>query len=97
MDKVLFELEHTIIALLITVLFIYLKHSLEGFIIVTVMFITREQTQAEYRWIEKFGQGKRKNMPWWGQLDYRVWDLHSLLFNMLLPIIASMLLIILLA
>jgi hypothetical protein len=97
MDKVLFELEHTIIALLITVLFIYIKHSLEGFIIVTVMFITREQTQAEYRWIEKFGQGKRKNMPWWGQLDYRVWDLHSLLFNMLLPIIASMLLIILLA
>jgi len=97
MDKVLFELEHTIIALLITVLFIYIKHSLEGFIIVTVMFITREQTQAEYRWIEKFGEGKRKNMPWWGPLDYRVWDLHSLLLNMLLPIIASMLLIILLA
>ena len=29
-------------------------------------FIAREHTQAEYRWIEMFGHGKRMNMPWWG-------------------------------
>src|SRR5690348_10371922 len=32
-----------------------------------------ELTQAEYRWIERFGGGLRANMPWWGALDPRVW------------------------
>ena len=37
-------------------------------------FISREITQAEYRWIERFGGGLRANMPWWGGLDPRVWQ-----------------------
>ena len=36
--------------------------------------IAREITQAEYRWIERFGSGLRANMPWWGGLDLRVWQ-----------------------
>lgn len=36
-------------------------------------FISREITQAEYRWIEHLGGHKRANMPWWGGLDPRVW------------------------
>lgn len=35
--------------------------------------IAREITQAEYRWIERFGEGLRANMPWWGGFDARVW------------------------
>ncbi|STF46169.1 ybl63 [Escherichia coli] len=42
-------------------------------------FIAREHTQAEYRWIEMFGHGKRMNMPWWGGFDPRVWDVASLM------------------
>lgn len=42
-------------------------------------FIAREQTQAEYRWIAEFGGGKRENMPWWGGIDYKVWDFASAL------------------
>ena len=41
-------------------------------------FIAREHTQAEYRWIEMFGHGKRMNMPWWGGFDPRAWDVASL-------------------
>ena len=37
-------------------------------------YVSRETTAAEYRWIEKFGNGKRANMPWWGAFDRRVWD-----------------------
>ena len=37
-------------------------------------FVSREITQAEYRWIEHFGGGHRANMPWWGGLDMRVWQ-----------------------
>jgi hypothetical protein len=36
--------------------------------------ISREVTQAEYRWIELYGAGRRANMPWWGGLDLRVWQ-----------------------
>ena len=36
--------------------------------------ISRELTQAEYRWIEQFGDGLRANMPWWGGFDLRVWQ-----------------------
>jgi hypothetical protein len=36
--------------------------------------ISREITQAEYRWIEHYGHGLRADMPWWGGLDLRVWQ-----------------------
>ena len=36
--------------------------------------VSREITQAEYRWIEHLGGGLRANMPWWGGLDPRVWQ-----------------------
>ncbi|MFM1649102.1 hypothetical protein ACJ5N2_14600 [Aeromonas salmonicida] len=49
-------------------------------------FIAREHTQAEYRWIELFGHGKRANMPWWGGFDWRVWDVASLL-DWLVPVV----------
>ena len=36
-------------------------------------FLGREHAQAEYRWIEQFGSGRRANLPWWGAFDLRVW------------------------
>ena len=36
--------------------------------------ISREITQAEYRWIEQYGGGLRANMPWWGGFDPNVWQ-----------------------
>ena len=42
-------------------------------------FIGREHTQAEYRNIEKYCQGKRANMPWWGGFDPKVWSADSML------------------
>ncbi|HCT3788701.1 TPA: hypothetical protein OUB93_003328 [Escherichia coli] len=53
-------------------------------------FIAREHTQAEYRWTERFGKGKRINMPWWGGFDPRVWDVGSLL-DFSFPIIGCLL------
>lgn len=42
-------------------------------------YIGREHTQAEYRWIKLFGEGKRANMPWWGGFDKKAWDTGSVL------------------
>lgn len=50
-------------------------------------FIAREHTQAEYRWIARFGAGKRANMPWWGGFDWRAWNLPSLL-DWFVPVLA---------
>ena len=49
------------------------------------MFIGRELAQAEYRWIERYGSGRRANMPWYGSVDPKVWNRHSLL-GLVLPI-----------
>lgn len=35
-------------------------------------FTAREHTQAEYRWIAKFGNGKRAAMPWGG--GFGIWQ-----------------------
>lgn len=56
-----------------------------GGIMGCIWFVAREQTQAEYRWIALFGEGRRINMPWWGGFDPRVWDLGSIL-DFLVPI-----------
>lgn len=50
-----------------------------GAVLGCLWFVAREQTQAEYRWIAQFGDGRRDNMPWWGGFDYRVWNLASVL------------------
>ena len=52
-------------------------------------FIAREHTQAEYRWIEMFGHGKRMNMPWWGGFDPRAWDVASLM-DFAVPVVACL-------
>nr|DAE54919.1 MAG TPA: hypothetical protein [Caudoviricetes sp.] len=60
---------------------------LVGGVIGCVWFIAREHTQAEYRWIAQFGAGKRANMPWWGGLDRRAWNVPSLL-DWIVPVLA---------
>lgn len=90
-------LEHVLVTLILQ-LIVGLSTGLwwVGGAIGSTFFIGREHTQAEYRWIEKFGQGKRANMPWWGGFDVRIWDFGSLL-DWLCPVVASVLLAISLA
>ena len=44
-----------------------------GALVASAWAVSRELTQAEYRWIEWFGDGRRANMAWWGGFDLRVW------------------------
>ena len=60
-----------------------------GGVLGCLWFISREHTQAEYRWITMFGNGKRINMPWWGGFDPRVWDKASLM-DWLVPVAACL-------
>lgn len=52
-------------------------------------FIGREVAQAEYRWIEQFGQGLRGNMPWHAAFDGRVWQTAERLADWLGPVIVT--------
>ena len=53
--------------------------------------VSREITQAEYRWIELFGSGRRANMPWWGGLDLRVWQKLDPWLDWLVPSLIALL------
>jgi len=67
-------IEHAIAALVIQALIgLTTRNWWAGAALACGYFIGREVAQAEYRWIEQFGQGLRANMPWWGVFDGRVW------------------------
>jgi hypothetical protein len=52
-------------------------------------FLGREVAQAEYRWIEQFGDGLRANLPWWGAADARLWTQSAQVADWLGPILAT--------
>jgi len=66
---------HVALALLIQAAVARLSRSwLAGALAAAAWAVSREITQAEYRWIEHHGAGLRANMPWWGGLDPIVWQ-----------------------
>ncbi|MDP3549414.1 MAG: hypothetical protein Q8R81_03350 [Novosphingobium sp.] len=68
-------IEHALVALVIqAIVGLTTRNWWAGAALACGYFIGREVSQAEYRWIEQFGQGLRANMPWWGVFDARVWD-----------------------
>ena len=67
-------LKHILLAIMLQLaVFTLLRSWWAGAIAAAAWSISREITQAEYRWIEQFGSGLRANMPWWGGFDLRVW------------------------
>lgn len=78
---------HTIAAIMVQCIFGFLSEMwFIGGAFGCIWFIAREHTQAEYRWIAMFGNGKRANMPWWGGFDLRAWNAASLL-DCLVPVV----------
>lgn len=62
----------------------------------SALYIGRENAQAEYRWIERYGSHLRANMPWWGAFDPKVWTLRDLA-GWLLPLAVTLLVALVLA
>lgn len=79
-------LAHLVLAVLLQLLVLGLCGSwMGGAAAATAWAVSREVTQAEYRWIELYGGGLRANMPWWGGLDPRVWQRLDPWLDWLLP------------
>jgi hypothetical protein len=72
-------LEHVAIALAFTLLGWISGDVWAGCMFGCGLFVGREHAQAEYRWVEEYGYGKRNNMPWYGGFDPLVWDVGSIL------------------
>ena len=83
-------LQHSLIALAFTGLGYLIGNPLAGACFGVALLIGREHAQAEHRWIERYGNGKRANMPFWGGFDFRVWDRASLL-DWLVPLLVGVL------
>jgi hypothetical protein len=81
-------LAHLVLSVLLQLLAVRLcKSWIAGALVASAWAISREITQAEYRWIELYGSGLRANMPWWGGLDLRVWQRPDPWLDWLLPTI----------
>lgn len=82
-------LQHIVLAILIqTAVALPLRSWAAGAAVASAWAISREITQAEYRWIEQFGSGLRANMPWWGGLDPAVWQRLDPWLDWMIPSLA---------
>lgn len=61
-----------------------------GAFIASGYFVGREISQAEYRYIEHYGDGLRANMGWFDRFDPRVWNVKSV-SDWLFPLIVTFL------
>ena len=83
-------LGHVLVALLIMLLgWALLRNWHAGAFAASAWAVSREITQAEYRWIERFGEGLRANMPWWGGFDPRIWTKPDPWLDGLVPILVT--------
>ena len=84
-------LEHIILAVVIqAAVFLLLKDWGAGAAAAVTWSISREITQAEYRWIEHYGGGVRANMPVWGGFDLRVWQYPDPWLDWIVPTLVTM-------
>ena len=89
--------EHILLAIALQVgVFLALRNWWAGAAVASAWAISREITQAEYRWIEHFGFGLRANMPWWGGVDPKVWAYPDPWLDWIVPL-ATVILIALVA
>jgi hypothetical protein len=87
--KFLVELEHLLMAVAVQAVLGWLTGNWwAGAALMSGVLMGREHAQAEYKWIEHYGHGRRANLPWWGWADRRVWDVHSWFWNLTLPVVA---------
>jgi hypothetical protein len=59
-----------------------------GALLAAGYYLGREMAQAECRIIQKFYEGERANMPWWGGFNPKAWNLKSML-DWLLPTVSG--------
>jgi hypothetical protein len=82
-------LEHALIALAVQVAIgLSTRNWWAGGLLACGYFIGRELAQAEYRWIEQFGDGLRANAPWWAAFDNRVWTTADQYADVFGPLLA---------
>jgi len=78
--------DHILLAIALQVgVFLAFRNWWAGASVASAWAISREITQAEYRWIEHFGSGLRANMPWWGGVDPKVWAYADPWFDWIVP------------
>ena len=82
--------EHTIVALAIQIAIgLTTRNWWAGALLASGYFIGRELAQAEYRWIEQFGEGLRANAPIWAAFDPKVWPRADQVADIVGPIVAT--------
>ncbi|VCU72405.1 hypothetical protein PIGHUM_04504 [Pigmentiphaga humi] len=86
------HLEHAVVTLIVQALFgLAFGNWFIGGVMACCWWMGREHAQAEDRWVGRFGQGRRANMPWWGGFDPKAWHMDGLL-DWVIPIVVAIVL-----
>lgn len=84
-------IEHTLLAAMLQAIIGALTGNWwAGGALASSYFLGREIAQAEYRWIELFGEGLRANMPWHALLEPQVWQNADQIADWLGPIVSTL-------
>lgn len=79
-------MNHTFIALAVQgIVYLLLGSAVVGAALAIGVFFGREHAQAEYRWIERFGEGRRANWNWKNIFTAKIWSFDALVWDFLLP------------
>jgi len=85
-------IEHSLYAIAIQLAFILLPstNAFIGFIAASFLFLGREMAQAENRYIKMYTNGRRQGtMRWWKVLTPEVWNVDSLIWDLMVPVIIT--------
>ena len=81
-------MNHSIIAVFITLGFIFIGHPWGGLVATGYYFAGREIAQAEYRWMAA-QKTNRNNMPWYAIFTKIAWTFKGLVLDLTIPIVIS--------
>ena len=93
LSEFLKEHEHSFITLGVVLMATLLGYGVLGFVFMAGIWLGREHSQAEYRYMSMH-KINRSELKWNNALDFDVWDRHSLLSNLMLPIFIGILTVI---
>jgi len=79
---------HALITAIVCLIIFIFKLPATLFFLPAAFYLGREIAQAEYRYIEKYCDHKRANMPWYAIFLPKAWTVKGM-FDWILPLVVS--------
>ena len=93
LNMVKIDWKHTLVSLPFILIACFFNYEFSMIVIISAYWYSREQSQAEYRWMST-NSTNRAGMPWWAGYDLRLWTRKSLFDDWILPTVVCFIIVI---